>query len=223
MCLIDLSQTISNNMPRFSESAPQPTINAWMSHADADASGRYMYCSCEITQVNMLTSIGTYIDSPFHFVPEGNAIHQLSLEQTVLPAVCIDCGDLKADQEILVHVLDDVDVADKAVLFCTRWDRFWGKPEYMRYPYLGRGVAEALRDRGAKLAGVDYLAIDNQDDPTRPVHTTLLRNNILIVENLTGLAPLIGQDFVFHAVPVKVEGAAAFPVRAYAMLGYPHK
>jgi kynurenine formamidase len=88
----------------------------------------------------------------------------------------------------------------------------------MRYPYIGREAAEYLRDAGAKLVGVDYLAIDNQQDAMRPVHTTLLRNNILIVENLTGLEALIGQDFIFHAAPVKVEGAAAFPIRAYAVV-----
>jgi kynurenine formamidase len=41
---------------------------------------------------------------------------------------------------------------------------------------------------------------------------------VLIVENLTGLEALIGREFTFHAAPVKVMGAAAFPVRAYAVL-----
>jgi kynurenine formamidase len=89
---------------------------------------------------------------------------------------------------------------------------------YARYPFLTGEIARRLQDGGARLCGVDYLAADNQSDPTRPVHTTLLRNRILIVENLTGLEALIGQPFTFHAAPVKVEGAAAFPVRAYAVL-----
>jgi kynurenine formamidase len=41
---------------------------------------------------------------------------------------------------------------------------------------------------------------------------------IPIVENLTHLSSLIGEPFTFVAVPVKVAGAAAFPVRAFAIV-----
>lgn len=137
----------------------------------------------------------------------------------MLPGVCVDCRPLEPRQPIPATLLDGVDLAGKAVLFCTGWDAHWADPErYARYPFLTRGVAERLRDGGARLCGVDYLAADDQTDPTRPVHTTLLLNRILIVENLTGLAALIGVPFTFHAAPVKAAGAAAFPVRAYAVL-----
>ena len=44
------------------------------------------------------------------------------------------------------------------------------------------------------------------------------KSDILIVENLTNLAALPARGFTFHAAPVKVAGAAAFPVRAYAVV-----
>jgi kynurenine formamidase len=218
MELVDLSQTINPQMPRFSESAPQPRITAWMSHEQAAASGRYEDCTCEITQVEFLTSISTYIDSPYHFVPDGPAIHQITLDQCVLPAICVDVRPLEENQVIGAEFFENLDVAGKAVLICTGWSAFWGSEAYARYPFIGRDAAQVLRDGGAKLVGVDSLAIDNQSDPQRPVHTTLLRAGVLIVENLTGLEQLIGREFTFHAAPVKVEGAAAFPVRAYAVL-----
>ena len=105
----------------------------------------------------------------------------------------------------------------KAVLFHTGWSRFWGEPEYLDFPFLTGDTAIALRDRGGRLAGVDFLVIDDTTDPRRPVHTTLLRDGILIVENLTNLGALPPGGFTFHAVPVKFAGAAAFPVRAYAV------
>ncbi len=218
MQFIDLSQTLSMEMPRFSSSVPQPVIQPYMSHAQAAASGRYENCSCEVTRVQFITSISTYLDAPYHFVPGAAQIHELTLEQCVLPGVCIDCRPLQENQLIGVAALQAVDVSGKAVLLCTGWDEYWGTDRYHHYPFLGRAAAEYLREQGAKLVGVDYLAIDNQQDPTRPVHNTLLNANILIVENLTGLPALIGKDFIFHAAPVKVEGAAAFPVRAYATL-----
>ena len=218
MQIIDLSQTISMQMPRFSESAPQPKISAWMSHAQAAESGRYEDCSCEITEVSFITSISTYIDSPYHFVPDGPAIHQISLDQCVLPAICVDVRPQKENQLIGAEFFENLDVAGKAVLIFTGWSRYWGTDAYARYPFIGRAAGEILRDGGAKLVGVDYLAIDNQSDPQRPVHTTLLRAGVLIVENLSGLEALIGREFTFHAAPVKVQGAAAFPVRAYAVV-----
>lgn len=220
MCLIDLSQSLGPDLPRFSDAVPPPQITPYLTHAETAASGRYADCSCEISEARFVTSMSTYLDAPYHFDPAGPRIHEIALADCVLPGVCVDCRPLNAQQPIPSTVLDGVDVAGKAVLFCTGWSAHWhDAATYAAYPFLTRASAERLRDGGAKLCGVDYLAADDQTDPARPVHTTLLYNRILIVENLTGLEQLIGQPFTFHAAPVKAVGAAAFPVRAYAVLG----
>lgn len=218
MQLIDLSQTIKPDMPVFSDSAPRPTIQPWMSHAQAAASGRYENCSCEITEVQMLTSVGTYMDSPFHFNPAGQKIHELRLEQLVLPGIVIDCKAAEPREAIAKSVLDGIDVAGKAVLFHTGWSRYWGKPQYADHPFLTGEIAARLVEGGAKLAGVDFLVIDDTQNPRRPVHVHLLHHDVLIVENLAHLDQVNANTFMFHAAPVKVEGAAAFPVRAYAVI-----
>lgn len=218
MHLIDLSHTITPNMPLFSESAPAPQIRPWMSHAEAAESGHYEDCTCEITEVHFVTSLGTYMDSPFHFDPAGATIDELALEQLVLPGVVVDCTAFGAQDPIGPDVLAGIDVTGKAVLFRTDWSRHWGTPDYSNYPFLTSETAHALVDGGAKLAGVDYLVIDDMRNPRRPVHVTLLHNDVLIVENLTNLDALPADRFTFHAAPVKVAGAAAFPVRAYAVI-----
>jgi arylformamidase len=219
MRLIDLSQSLGPDLPRFSPTVPAPELSTYMSHAEASASGRYQNCSCEVHRVSFVTSMSTYMDSPYHFDPGGPRIHEITLQDCVLPGVCIDCRPLEARQPIPAAVMDGVNVEGRAVLFCTGWSTHWHDPEtYARYPFLTRAIAARLRDEGAKLCGVDYLAADDQRDPTRPVHTTLLHSRILIVENLTGLETLVDRSFTFHAAPVKMVGAAAFPVRAYAVL-----
>ena len=219
MRLIDLSQTIAPGMPLFSPDAPQPAAAAWMSHAEAAASGRYQDCSCEISQVSFVTSLGTYLDSPYHFDPEGVTVERLRLEQLVLPGILLDCTGVSARQPIGPEVLEGVDLAGKAVLFHTGWSRYWGQPAYYEFPFLTGETAQALVARGARLAGVDFLVIDDTSDPRRPVHVTLLKNDVLIVENLANLSALPRDGFTFHAAPVKYAGAAAFPVRAYASIG----
>jgi kynurenine formamidase len=168
--------------------------------------------------VRFVTSIGTYLDSPFHFHPDGGTIDALQLEQLVLPGVVIDCSGIGEREAIGPEVLTGVNIAGKAVLFRTDWSRFWGQPEYYRFPYLSGETAIALQEGGAQLAGVDFLVIDDTTNPRRPVHVHLLGHDILIVENLTNLSELPKSDFVFHAAPVKVKGVAAFPVRAYAVV-----
>lgn len=226
MQLIDLSQTITPEMPLFSPTWPKPEVKAWLSHAQAAVSGRYEDCSCEISAVSFITSLGTYMDSPYHFNPAGAKIEQLNLAQLVLPGVVVDCTRFGARQPIGAEVLEGVDVAGKAVLFHTGWSRHWGQPAYFEFPFLSAEVALALRERGAKLAGVDFLAADDVTNPRRPAHVTLLHAEILIVENLTNLAalpPVMGglpaASFTFHAAPAKIAGAASFPVRAYAVMG----
>ncbi|MGF1505786.1 MAG: cyclase family protein [Chloroflexi bacterium] len=216
MRLVDLSHTIEPGMPLFSDSAPQPRITPWMSHADSAQTGAYEGTTCELTEVAMITSAGTYMDSPYHFHPDRDTIDRLTLDQLVLPGVVVDCTN--APRAIGPDVLSGVDVAGRAVLFHTGWDRYWGEPRYHEHPYLTGGAARALLEGGAKLAGVDFLVIDDTSDPTRPVHVTLLGADILIVENLTNLAALPPEGFLFHAAPARVRGAAAFPVRAYAAI-----
>jgi kynurenine formamidase len=117
--------------------------------------------------------------------------------------------------------LDGVDITGKAVLLLTGWSDDWGNQRYYHHPFVSRRLAEELRDGGPALVGIDALVIDSLRDPSRPAHTILLRAGILIVENLTGLDQLLGQPFTFVAAPAKVARAAAFPVRAFAIVGPP--
>jgi len=120
-----------------------------------------------------------------------------------------------------MEALTGLDVEGKALLLFTGWSDYWGDERYFRHPCVPRGMAERRQAMHMHpvLVGIDTLVTDSTRDPTRPAHTRLLRSGILIVENLTGLARLIGEAFVFVAAPVKAAGAAAFPVRAFAVLG----
>jgi kynurenine formamidase len=65
--------------------------------------------------------------------------------------------------------------------------------------------------------GIDSLNIDDTDDGSRPVHTTLLGADIPVVEHMRGLDALPENGFRFFAIPVKVKGFGTFPVRAFAV------
>jgi kynurenine formamidase len=215
--LLDLSQTIRPNMPRFS-GIDAPHIKAVWTHADAAERG-YQDTTCEVTEVRFVTSIGTYLDAPYHFDPQGADISQLELSQLILPGVVLDLRQWALPNAPLpASALDGSDITGKALLLCTDWSKHWEDDEYFQSPFVPHTMAQRLRDLRPALVGIDTPIIDNPQDRTRPAHTLLLRAGILITENLTGLSKLIGKAFTFVAVPAKVAGAAAFPVRAFALL-----
>jgi kynurenine formamidase len=105
------------------------------------------------------------------------------------------------------------------VLFYTGWDAHWRTDAYFEgHPHLTGELATKLVERGAALAGIDSFNIDSTDTGERPVHSTLLRGGIPIVEHLCNLAALPESGARFYAVPVKVKGMGTFPVRAFARL-----
>jgi arylformamidase len=109
-------------------------------------------------------------------------------------------------------------VNGKAVLVHTGWSRHWGTPAYLEnHPFLSAAAARYLREQGALLVGIDSHNIDDTRTRNgRPVHSELLRHEILIAEHLCALELLPAADVRFSAVPPKFRGVGTFPVRAFA-------
>jgi kynurenine formamidase len=224
MTLIDLSHDFADGMPGFSLRRDgevkrfTAAVRPFLTHEES-APFYQGKASFEITEVKFQTSIGTYLDAPRHRWPAGRDIAALRLDELVLPAIRVDVVDALPNERVgLGRLALPEDIAGLAVLVRFGWDRYWGKPEYEDYPFLDRDVIAALLERGAKLLGVDTFNVDTRADPERPAHTVLLGRDVLIVENLRGLALLPPDGFRFFAVPIKAVGAAAMTVRAFAEL-----
>ncbi len=211
---VDLSHTIEEDISVF-KALPAPRIYPYFTHEESRASynDKSMF---EITTMEFQTSCGTYMDSPYHRYPDGKDISQITLQQTILEGVVVDASKKGKNEPVMVEDIPHKRLEDMAVLFYTGWDRWWKKEEYHQHPYLSREAAKFLLESGVKLVGIDTINIDDPQDDHRPVHTLLLKNDILIVENLCNLDKIAGKNFTFFACPLKVKGAAAFPVRAFA-------
>lgn len=172
--------------------------------------------SFEITEITFQTSVGTYIDSPYHRFPEGRDISQIEIEEVILPGVVVDARNRSPCEPVSMEVIPERMLKGHAVLFNFGWDIHWGTNAYYSYPYISEEVIQFLREEGVSLVGVDTVNIDNAVDLTRPAHTLFLKNDIFIVENLMNLHILYNKKFRFFAVPLKGKKVAAMPVRAFA-------
>ena len=216
--LIDVSHVVEDGLVTY-PGLPAPIVCDYLSREASRAvySGDTTF---QIGKIEMVSNTGTYVDSPFHRHADGADLAALDLASLAdLDGIVLDATAIQG-RAIDASFLEGLDLAGKAVLIRTGWDRHWNTPDYFGgHPFLTGAAAARLRDAGARLVGIDSLNIDDTTDGTRPVHTILLGAGIPIAEHLCELAALPASGFRFHAVPVKVRGMGTFPVRAYAVVG----
>lgn len=215
--LIDLSHTIEDGLITY-KGLPAPIICDYLSREDS----KKFYepgTEFQIGKIEMVSNTGTYLDCPFHRFEHGKDLSEIGLEYfTDLDAIVIHVPHTETLEVTKKH-LQNYEIRNRAVLIHTGWDSFWNTEKYYEnHPYLTKEAAEYLRDCAVKLVGIDSHNIDNTTGKSRPVHTTLLGADILIVEHLCNLYLLPQDGFTFSAIPPKFKGVGTFPVRAMAKL-----
>lgn len=215
--LIDLSHDIEDGMITY-KGLPAPVICDYLSREQS----RNFYeegTEFQIGKIEMVANTGTYVDCPFHRYQDGKDLSQMDVSRFAnLPAIVVRV-DHNRSLEIGIEFFDNKDVKGKAVLVNTGWSKFWRTDRYFEnHPFLTEAAALYLRDAGVTLVGIDSHNIDDTRTKRRPVHSVLLKSEILIVEHMTNLAQVPDDGFYFNAVPPKFKGVGTFPVRAYAEL-----
>ena len=74
-------------------------------------------------------------------------------------------------------------------------------------------AVERLALRGTRLIGVDVPSIDPETSKSLPSHMVCRQHDLRIVENLA-LADVMPGDYELIALPLKLRGLDAAPVRA---------
>ena len=217
--IVDLSHAIEHGTITY-PGLPGPVIS---DHLSREAS-RQRYASgyeFQIGRIDMVSNTGTYLDTPFHRFPDGHDLSGLDPARVAaVPGIVVDGGDAQEIGPDALATVEGLDVAGRAVLFRTGWDRHWGTDRYGEpdHPYLAAAAAERLAEAGAAVVGIDSVNIDGTRTGERPVHTALLAAGVPVVEHLTGLDRIAGRPFTFFAVPPAIRGMGSFPVRALAVI-----
>jgi kynurenine formamidase len=165
---------------------------------------------------------GTHIDAPLHVFDELASIESFPVDRFVGPGIAlgvrkepnepVDARDLELAAKGLLRAGD-------MVLLHTGWDRFYGDPSYLTdYPSLTLEAADWLIERQVRLVALDMLSPDLPPNRRAPdaqlvVHRRLLGNDVLIAENLTGLAAVVGRRLQVYALPLKIAEGDGAPSR----------
>lgn len=213
MTHFDLSHTIEHGMVTY-RGLPAPLICDFLSRE----ASRKLYAEgteFQIGRINMVANTGTYLDSPFHRYADGKDLSELPLTSPAgVDGIVVHCDARKITRECF----EGRELAGRAVLIHTGWDRHWRTDAYFEeHPFLTEDAALFLKQSGVKLVGIDSYNIDDTQGKARPAHSILLGSEIPIVEHMTGLAQVPETGFQFFAVPPKVKAFGTFPVRCFAM------
>ena len=166
------------------------------------------------TSLTLYMHTGTHVDAPFHFIPEGERIDSLTLEQMIRPCRVLDMTAVR--DRITPAELQDKDIqAGEFVLLKTRNSFTEGfDPNYV---FLDVAGAQYLLERKVQGVGIDALSIE-RGQSGHPTHRLLLAAKIVIIEGLR-LAELPEGDYLMLAVPLAIIGAEAAPSRVVLVKG----
>ena len=218
--VVDLSHTLEEGIPAHAEHSRFYRM-LWESYYHGDTAVAYQLILNEHT--------GTHVDAPAHFMREGHPQHvwinEVDPTRIVARAAVVDVRDKVVDGEFGIEVLTAFEVANgpinagDIVLFDTGWADKWAvRPDNKAYTKGFPGPSEALvgwlKDKNLHAVGADTLAFDREGS-NYPSHWQLLAEGVLIIENLCNLHDL-PPYVLFMALPLKIEGGSASPIRAVA-------
>ena len=211
MKLIDLSHPLFDNMPVYpgSESPLFETVTT-ISHEG--------YAEKRLT---LFSHTGTHLDAPSHILSQGLSLDMLPVDHFVGSASVLDfssdsVGSIEIDDLIPYrHLIQRSDF----VLIHTGWSRHWRLAAYYTgYPVLSLDASDWICEFGLKGLGIDAISVDSPQAPGFPVHHRLLKQQMILVENLNRLQDLPQSGFTFIALPLRIQDGDGSPVRAVAMI-----
>jgi arylformamidase len=168
-------------------------------------------CPVNVASFAMSTHCGAHVDAPLHYDAAGASIDRLDLNDFIGPARVIDaCGtDPLCGFDAIAAALEG---APPRLLF-----KLMDRGDQLAWPTGFRALApetvERLALRGTRLIGVDVPSVDPETSKDLPSHMVCKRHDIRIVENLV-LAHVMPGDYELIALPLKLTGLDAAPVRA---------
>lgn len=202
---LDLSHTFTDAMPVYpGDSPPQ-----WVQKASIKEDG---YAHARVTTS---LHVGTHIDAPSHFIENGKVLSEISLERFTGRGVLLDA---RGYDQIDTNLLEGVTIAaGDVILLHTGFSEFFGEKKYFEdFPVMTEAFARRVVELNVHMVGLDNPSPER--DLPFPCHQILLGNEILILENLTGLDQIeaVGA-FEVIAFPPKLAFDGS-PVRVVAVV-----
>lgn len=185
---------------------------------------------------------GTHIDAPVHFAKGRHSVDEIPLNQLIGSAIVVDVTRQVAnnrDYQVTKNDLTDWERMNRRilpgtiVLLRTGFGKFYpDRKKYLgteqrgekavadlHFPGLHPDAARWLtRNRNIKAIGLDTPSIDYGQSTLFESHRILFEKNIPVFENVAHLEQLPLKGFSVVALPMKIKGGSAGPLRMVAIV-----
>jgi arylformamidase len=199
--LWDISPVVASDSPLFP--GDEPYALRWTARLSPQ-------CPVNLSAITMSPHVGAHADAPLHYANDVAGAAEVDLDAYLGPCRvihAIGCGPL-IRIEHLQHAAQDL--PQRVLVRCNeRADTVWN-PDFTAY---APETVEWLAAQGVRLIGLDTPSVDPASSKTLDSHQQLLRLDLRVLENLV-LDEVAEGDYELIALPLKLAGACASPVRA---------
>lgn len=204
MRLLDISVSVRPGMPVY-EGDPDVTVRRIATMADG--------ALCNVSRLDCGVHTGTHVDAPLHFIDGAPGVDALPLDALIGPASVVDATGVRGDIDAAALRTLAIPESATRLLFKTPNSGLWAHDGFSpNFIGLTEDAAALLVERGAVLAGIDYLSIAPPGDPA-PTHLVLLRAGIVVLEGLD-LRQVRPGPYRLICLPLRLAGADGAPARA---------
>ena len=159
--------------------------------------------------------VGAHTDAPIHYHPDGQAMHERSLERYLGPCQVIE---VRCEAGARIQVADlGVEIHAPRVLLKTG---SFPDPEQFNNDFcsLSPELVAHLAQKGVVLVGIDTPSVDPFADEALNAHNAIHLADMGILEGVV-LDQVDPGFYTLIALPLKIEGGDASPVRAVLITG----
>jgi kynurenine formamidase len=179
--------------------------------------------------------LGTHIDAPNHFDPNGSSVDDISLEDLIVPVEVIDIQKKSAEDPDAELTPDDIHQfedrygripAHSCVMMLSGWERWVSTPKYLGLDSMGvkhfpgfstAAIDYLVRQRRVAGIGADVISFDPGRDGSYKGHRLLFSMGKWAVENIANLSKIPATGATLFVGAPKIGHATGGIARIFAV------
>lgn len=204
--LIDISPTLSSRIAVWpGDTDFRRTENLSITGGD----------NIDLSEIRTTVHVGAHTDAPSHYVAGGATIEARPLDRyygdCLVITVSVQAGARIQPRDLPETTRDASTLPGRVLL---RTDSYRDPDQFTTdFASLSPALVDFLADRHVSLIGIDTPSVDPFDDTELHSHTAIARRDLAILEGIV-LTGVTDGHYTLIALPLKIEGADASPVRA---------
>lgn len=169
---------------------------------------------CNLSKITSSSHIGTHIDSPYHYFNDLDNVSGIALEKLIGPCNILDASPVCENYNIKISdIKNPPESFEKIVILKTLWTHNFNTNKYFyNNPSIDIEFAKLLVENEISLIATDMSSPDFYGK--NKIHKFLLKNNVLIVENLCNLDLLSKNKYYGYFIPLNINSEASL-IRAF--------